>query len=230
MASVRTRGLGAQHQQRRRDIADAVLAVVAERGLAAVSLSQVAATAGVSPGRVQHYFPSKTELLTTAFERGNELSSARIRERVGPDLDSADPREVVTAVLTELIPDDPASLAHLRVRQSFAALALSDDTIAARLRDDYARLHQTLARLLRRDQAAARVSASVRPDDAAVRLVALAEGLAYYVLIGVTPPADARAQLREAMAQLYRRRIPALIGHSTVGAVPVAGAAPGGLP
>ncbi|MFC7739888.1 hypothetical protein ACFQXA_01365 [Nocardiopsis composta] len=45
----RTRGPGAHHEERRAQIADAVLAIAAERGLAAVSQSEVAARAGVSP-------------------------------------------------------------------------------------------------------------------------------------------------------------------------------------
>ncbi|WP_243716084.1 TetR family transcriptional regulator [Actinomadura darangshiensis] len=82
-------GPGVEHGARRRQIADAVLAVVAERGLPAVSLAEVAAQAGVSAGRVQHYFPTKQKLVEAAFDRGNELSSARIRALVGEDLESA---------------------------------------------------------------------------------------------------------------------------------------------
>lgn len=171
------RGPGTQHTQRRTEIADAVLAVVADRGLGAVSLSTVSGRAGVSPGRVQHYFPARQDLLEAAFDRANALASARI-----PDVHASPPRDVLTAVLTGLIPHDPATRTHLRVRQAFTALALTDDSIAERMRADYARLHRDLAALLPRPATVA----------AAVRLVALTEGLAYYVLIGVTTADDAR--------------------------------------
>lgn len=186
----RTRGPGAQHEQRRAEIADAVLAIVADHGLAAVSQTEVAARAGVSPGRVQHYFPTKQELIEAAFDRGNALSSARITARTAGD---TPPGRTLAVVLTELIPHDAATRAHMRVRQSFTAAALADEPIAARMRAAYARLHGQIADLLRAAGAAA-------PDRDAVTLVALAEGLAYYVLIGVTPPGAARDRVLAAVA------------------------------
>ncbi|GAA3547845.1 hypothetical protein GCM10022419_030120 [Nonomuraea rosea] len=198
----RTRGPGAQHELRREQIADAVLTIVAERGLAAVSLSEVAAQAGISPGRVQHYFPAKQQLIEAAFDRGNELSSARIRLRVGGDPGSAAPRTVLTTVLTELIPYDDATRAHMRVRQSFHALAFADEAIAARLRALYADFHRQLAGLLSADQRAGRAVAD-DPREAVLSLTALAEGLAAYVLIDLTPAATARERLLRAVAALY---------------------------
>ncbi|MDJ1131251.1 TetR/AcrR family transcriptional regulator [Streptomyces iconiensis] len=198
----RTRGVGAHHEERRQGIADAVLAVVAERGLHAISLPTVAAQAGVSVGRVQHYFPSKDELVAVAFDRANTLSSARIRDKVGQDLETAPPRTVLRTVLTELVPYNHATRTHLRVRQSFAALALADEAVATRLRAQYAQLHSTLARLIARDQEAGRAVAP-DPHATAVRLVALAEGLAYYVLTDITPADTARALVLKALADVY---------------------------
>lgn len=199
----RTRGPGAHHDQRRQEIADAVLAVVADQGLAAVSLTSVAARAGVSAGRVQHYFPSKQQLLTAAFNRGNALNTARIRARLGQDLDTAAPRDVLTAVLVELIPHDEATTAQLRVRHAFGAQALSDPTIAARLRQMYADFHHQFAELLRRDQADGRVPTTYDADDTAAGLAAHAEGLAYYVLIGNVDPDAARRQIHAALDRIY---------------------------
>lgn len=185
----RTRGLGAQHEQRVTQIADAVLAIVAEHGLAAVSQSRVAARAGISPGRVQHYFPTKQQLIEAAFDRGNALSSARIAAKTTHD---ARPRDVLGVVLTELIPYDADTEAHMRIRQSFTALALTDPAIATRLRADYTRFHRQVARLLHQEGA-------TDSDQTAITLVALAEGLAYYVLIGHCPAATARDRVLRAI-------------------------------
>ncbi|MEO3891532.1 TetR/AcrR family transcriptional regulator [Nonomuraea sp. B5E05] len=198
------RGPGAHHAQRRAEIADAVLAIVADRGLAAVSLTEVAAQAGISPGRVQHYFPAKRQLLEAAFERGNELSSARIRAKTGTDLQAAEPRLVLTTVLGELIPYDADTEAHMRVRQSFHAFAFAEEAIAARLRVLYADLHCQMADLIARDQQAGRIPTTLDAHAAALSLVALAEGLAAYVLTGVTPATTAREQVLAAVAVLYR--------------------------
>ncbi|WP_043635187.1 TetR/AcrR family transcriptional regulator [Nonomuraea candida] len=197
----RVRGPGAQHEERRNEIADAVLAIVAERGLAAVSLTTVAARAGISPGRVQHYFPAKRGLIEAAFERGNELSGRRIRQKTASG--AADPRLVLTTVLTELIPYDAATEAHMRVRQSFHALGFADEGIAARLRALYADFHRRMADLVRADQQAGRIRRDVRPEGAALALVALAEGLAAYVLTGVAAPEVARERLLDEIAALY---------------------------
>ncbi|MFI7639739.1 TetR/AcrR family transcriptional regulator [Nonomuraea sp. NPDC049400] len=203
-AERRTRGPGAHHAQRRDEIADAVLAIVADRGLAAVSLTEVAAQAGISPGRVQHYFPAKRQLLEAAFERGNHLSSTRIRQRVGSDLEAAEPRLVLTTVLTELIPYDAATEAHMRIRQSFHAFAFAEESIASRLRVLYADFHRQMADLISKDQQASRIPATRHPYEMALALVALAEGLAAYVLAGVTSAAVARDRALEAVADLYR--------------------------
>lgn len=201
--SPRTRGPGAQHDERRTELADAVLAIVAEHGLSAVSQSAVAAQAGVSPGRVQHYFPAKRQLIEAAFDRANALSTARITAATAAEGRPAVPRDVLTVVLTELIPYDDFTRTHLRVRQAFTAAALADATIAARLRDDYKHLHDRLADLLQQDQEGGHLSAGADPHASAVALVALAEGLAYYVLIDVQPADDARQHVVEAIAGVY---------------------------
>lgn len=199
----RARGPGVHHEARRQEIADAVLAIVAERGLPAVSLTEVAAQAGVSAGRVQHYFPTKQKLIEAAFDRGNELSSARIRVLVGDDLDRAEPRAVLTVVLTELIAYDSETRTHMRVRQSFTALALADEGIAERMRAEYTRFHRQVADLVRKDRDAGAIRIAADPEHLAVDLVALAEGLAYYVLIGLTSAETARDRVLAAVAELY---------------------------
>ncbi|MFD6951301.1 TetR family transcriptional regulator [Nocardiopsis sp. TSRI0078] len=195
-----TRGPGAEHEQRRRQIADAVLAVTAERGLAAVTQSNVAARAGVSAGRVQHYFPTKREMIEAAFDRGNALSAARIAARVGR---AGAPRQVLTTVLTELIPHDAVTRTHLRVRQAFTALALSDEDIAERMRRDYERFHGQVTDLLARGQDAGEVPRELDCRERAVSLVALAEGLAYYVLVGIHSASEARERVLTEIAGTY---------------------------
>jgi AcrR family transcriptional regulator len=200
---ARTRGPGAAHEDRRSELVDAALAVTAEHGISGVTQARVAAAAGVSAGRVQHYFPTMTALLTEAFDRLNAASSARIRELVGEDLDSAPPRRVLEVVLTELVPHDAATRAHLQFRQSYTALALHHDDVAARLREQYRRLHDDeLAGLVGRDPL---ITTPAAPDRVATGLAALAEGLAYYVLIGVLDPEQAREQVLAAVDALYGR-------------------------
>ena len=53
--------------ERREAIAEAVYQVIGDRGWDAVTLRDVASTAGVSMGQVQHYFSTKTEMLLFAL-------------------------------------------------------------------------------------------------------------------------------------------------------------------
>ncbi|WP_207223553.1 TetR/AcrR family transcriptional regulator [Pseudonocardia sediminis] len=203
----RTRGPGVAHEQRRGELVAAVLAITAAKGVAAATLSAVAGRAGVSPGRVQHYFPTREDMLSAAFEQVNAERSARIAAALGGDPETAPAREVLTVVLTELVPHDEATRAHLQFRQSFTSLALHHGAVADGLRERYHDLHhRQLADLVRRDQAAGMIDAEQDPVAVSTRLAALAEGLAYYVLIGVTEPDAARAQLLDAVAALYRPR------------------------
>ncbi|MGK4908277.1 TetR/AcrR family transcriptional regulator [Streptomyces albus] len=195
-ARTRGRGPGLHHDRRRAEIADAVLAVVAEHGLPGVSLTEVAAQAGVSPGRVQHYFPAKRQLIEAAFDRGNRRSEERIRSRLGADPDDAPPREVLAVVLDELIPHDAPSRAHMRVRHAFNAGALADDAVAGRVRGLYAELRTRLADCLLR---AGVLRDGGEPEALAVTLVAQAEGLAYHVLLGTVPVCTARRTVRAAL-------------------------------
>ncbi len=64
-------------------------------------------------------------------------------------------------------------------------------------------MHRTLALLVRRAQTAGRIPVTHDPDDTAVELVALAEGLAYYVLIDVSSANAARGRVLAALAELY---------------------------
>jgi AcrR family transcriptional regulator len=205
---TRRRGIGAAHENQRTAIADAFLAVVAERGLPAASMRSVAARASVSLGRVQHYFASRDRLLEAGFDRANERSSARIAELLGGDPDHAPAHDTLNVVLTQLIPHDPFSWTHLRIRQSFIARGLTDERVATRLRTDYERLHRRLGNAVRRGQRAGSIRPDIDPVTVAARLVAHAEGLANYVLLRVTTPDQAHAAVLASLRQLQPQSPP----------------------
>ena len=107
---------------------DALLGIVAERGLDQVSVREVACAAGVLIGTVQHYFPTKDDMLAAAF---NEVVR-RIRVRVtaavcsGPDV-----RSNISAVLHELLPLDGRRAEEARIQVAFAARAATSPALAA---------------------------------------------------------------------------------------------------
>src|SRR5580698_1876552 len=97
------------HEERRRQIADALLRTAATRGLHATGMREVAAEAGVSLRLVQYYFGTKEELLLAAMQhlavRFSERALARI-SRIKETEDPVSPRSVIAAILTEGLPAD----------------------------------------------------------------------------------------------------------------------------
>src|ERR1700722_6895881 len=69
------------HEERRQQIADALLRTAAVRGLHATGMREVAAEAGVSLRLVQYYFGTKEELLLAAMQRLAAQFGARATER-----------------------------------------------------------------------------------------------------------------------------------------------------
>jgi AcrR family transcriptional regulator len=60
---------GAKGAAREAAVVGAAAEAIAEHGLANVRVSDIAERAGISPGHVTYYFPSKTELLMQAIRR-----------------------------------------------------------------------------------------------------------------------------------------------------------------
>src|ERR1700735_2085030 len=98
-----------EHEERRRQSADALLRTAATRGLHATGMREVAAEAGVSLRLVQYYFGTKEELLLAAMQhlaaRFGERGMARIRRLKGT-AGAARPYDVIAAILTEALPAD----------------------------------------------------------------------------------------------------------------------------
>lgn len=185
------RGPGAAHEQRRGEILEAVFTIVDTEGTDQVSIRRVADVAGVSIGRVQHYFPTKDDLLAGAFTAINDLGAARVHERLSDENTASDPARVLNVVLGQLIPRTDDERRFARVAQAFEAYAQTRPQLKDRLTRGYDELASLLAHLLH---------ASVRPhaDDGAdgadqalrafraraYELLALTTGLAGLVITG----------------------------------------------
>lgn len=96
------------HEQRRREITDAVRRVIAAGGLPAATFQSVAAEAGISVRLVQYYFGNKKEFLLATHRSVVEDAGARFAQALGSLGEGASPRDTVQAVLTALLPLDEA--------------------------------------------------------------------------------------------------------------------------
>lgn len=185
------------HDDRRRQIADAVCALISRRGLEGVSLREVAGEAGVSMGAVQRCFSTKEDMLVFAQEHVNRRISERAQARIGG---SASPVTMLAETLTAMLAaDDPV---EARVWMAFTAQSAVDPALAEVQRGHYAGLAELLAVLLRAAQGAGEVRAGVDVPAEAETLIALADGLTVQILLGRRTAESARAMLHERLDRL----------------------------
>ncbi|WP_087484206.1 TetR/AcrR family transcriptional regulator [Brachybacterium massiliense] len=170
-----------------------MIAVVAEQGFEGLTVRAVAARAGVSPGSVQHHFPSKSAMLDAALDAIAQAAAAR-----GGELEAiADPSQRLHALVDLLVPDG-ADHAATRVWLAVAARAGIDPST----QESYRRLWASL-----RDQVRLLIAAASGrlegAQEVSAELIALVDGLALSVV--------AEGQEPEAARRLVHRRVDALI-------------------
>src|ERR1700710_2095951 len=104
-ADVSPRTPRPRREEVRTRILDAAASVVAERGLAAASLDQVAAAAGLTKGGVYSNFASKDELFLALVQ---EATSRRVTEVTAALAGASDLDAALAAVSAALAAPDPS--------------------------------------------------------------------------------------------------------------------------
>lgn len=173
------------HQQRQREIAEALWRVAAGKGLPAATLRAVAAEAGISMNLVQYYFPAKDEMLRFAWLRVVELLAERADAGVDAASKTGDIRAVVRAHFAGILPSDERSRMLSAVQIAYFAADVTDAARAAE-RDQLPQyLSRTVADLLREAQVSGRVDAGYDCELEADALVAMTAGLVSGILVDV---------------------------------------------
>ena len=160
------------HDVRRREIAQAVWAVIAERGIEGVTLRSVASEAGVSVGRIQHYHASREELVRDSCR---ELLKAATQQFEAAD--DATPVERLRRLVLGRIPTTPEFAIGTSIWLAYEAKSVDDPVIAELVQQGYAGGVREATALLSECGVA-------EPPAVALRLMATAEGLAIRVLVG----------------------------------------------
>ena len=195
------------HEERRRQIADALLRTAATRGLHATGMREVAAEAGVSLRLVQYYFGTKEELLLSAMQhlatQFSERALARIR-RIKKTESPASPRDVIAAILTEALPADDERRTLTVLYTAYFALSLTDPALAiAPLARNSAAVIDVVAAQLRAGQADGDMAAYLDPDLEAASLLAMSAGLGTSVLAGQSSVEQAQAVIDYQLDRLF---------------------------
>lgn len=158
--------------EQRKRIAEAVLRLMAQGGLEAVSLRTTAREAGVSMGRVQYYFATKDDLLLEGLREAQERMEARFAERLQEAGGSG--AQILRAILHEMLGETAETRDAIRIGLAFGTLARSDPQIAeivASEDDDVEALAESLIADAQRE---GRLAAQVDPAIEARGLLALA--------------------------------------------------------
>ncbi|MGW1024397.1 TetR/AcrR family transcriptional regulator [Streptomyces sp. NPDC002577] len=167
------------HDARRREIVAAVWALIARRGLGAVTMRDLAAEAGYANGALAPYFRNKDEILLAAFQYACESTNLRAERAIG----DATGLTALRRLCHEIMPLDETRLLEARVVVAFWDRALHDEQMAAvhsRAMDQW---RQWMIRCLAEARAAGETTGATRDEQAVDSLLAALTGFQVNALL-----------------------------------------------
>ena len=189
-----------KHAARRDAILAAARHCFARKGFHQTSTAAICAQAGMSPGNLFHYFPTKQAIIAAIVDQEGSETAAYLAELQG----SADSYGALLAfmdvVLALAADGDVAGLAL-----DIAAEALRDADIAARVARNDAALRAGVQALLVSAAAQGQVDAALDPAQTAGWIAALIDGI--FNRVAVDPhyaPLAQRASLQLLLARFLR--------------------------
>lgn len=156
--------------------------LIAKDGFDTVTVARTAARAGVSVGLVQHYFPSKDDLLLRAFQEVSDTARGRVAAVI--EEGTRHERSIAAVLLdafTEYLPLDGTRRTEHRVTRAFAGRSLDSPRLAEVDARTASALRAEVAQAVRNGVECGEVEPGTDADTAAVRLTAVSEGLATQV-------------------------------------------------
>lgn len=160
------------HDERREHIAAAAADAIAELGIEATKMTDVAERAGCTTGMVTYYFDDKDAVLLAGLEHVSQAMRSRVRQRL-----AADPADLRGA-LAELLPLDAARRRENRVWVSFWGRAAFADHLAR----EHRRLHDAegiamVSATIDEAQSQGTVSSALDATEEAHALLAFVDGV-----------------------------------------------------
>lgn len=191
------------HEQRRRLLAEAIFAVIGTRGFEAVSLRDVAEQAGVSMGTVQHYFPTKQQMLLFALAHMRSRVLVRLEAAIAA-LHEPARRDLIRAASAVMLPVDAPGREEACVNIAFFSAATVTPAYADQLRDGYGRILTVSIANYRDAARLGELRDGVDPDREAAALYFLTQGLVGPILIGLYQPEEALALIDGQLDRVFR--------------------------
>ncbi|GAB3583289.1 TetR/AcrR family transcriptional regulator [Amycolatopsis endophytica] len=163
--------------QRRREIAEALLRLIAREGIETVSVRTVAAEAGLSAGAVQKYFSTRDELFHFAFDLTGEYIEQRWNRTPRDHL-----LTMLRTLVAEALPLDDQRRAEVIVILAFTARAAVLPDWAGHLREGYEFMRAQTADFLGQAQHQGHVRDDLDAGKLADVVAALTDGFAQHLL------------------------------------------------
>lgn len=166
--------------ERRSQILHAACAVIAERGIRAMRVADVARCAELSPGIIHYYFDNKRELTRAAFEDNFARS---LRRRIAILESPGNPVDRLRTLVEAYLPRGQETVQAWHLWTELWAAALHDDDLREINDRAYDHWRAIVAGLIREGQATGQIEPG-DPVALANQLVGLLDGLAMQVLVG----------------------------------------------
>lgn len=191
------------HRGRREAIARALWRVVEQRGVGQLTMRVVAQEAGMSLGQLQHYFASRTAMLSFAMELASEQTSARVRRGLDRLGDRPHPSEVLRLTLAEMLPLHPDARATSRMSAAYTLEALHDDAVHEQARHGLVQGRALVEQLVRRAIDDGDIDPDRDPATETDLLLALT-GFTTLIELDVVSSEDALAAIDLHLGRLFR--------------------------
>lgn len=184
------------HKERRLAFTEAAIEVIAERGLDALRLVDVARAAGVTTGSLTHYFNDKDQLVAAALDHVIAESIRQIAETQGD----------LIATLAVFLPLEGRSQRAARVWLAFFGRSIGNETLTEVHRHYYEEFHRTLVDRLRLSEP--QIAPENRAPVADI-IIALIDGILVRATLDPAGwPADRQMEhMRLALAPLLARPV-----------------------
>jgi AcrR family transcriptional regulator len=172
-----------QAKDRHQEILDAAARVITDRGLAETRISDIAEEAGVSPGLILYYFESKDRLLAEALTFANDQFYVRTSREIRR-IPAA--RDQLRRLIDLSVPGYLAEFGRLDEWALWIEVwvrALRDPEMAKDREVLDQRWRAQLADIIRGGQATGEFSTRDDPDELALRIATLIDGLAIQVIL-----------------------------------------------
>lgn len=164
------------HEFRRREVAAVAARLIANSGLEAVTIRDVAQAAGCSTAIVSHYFHNKRELLLFTYRNSIEAARALTDTSFGPGGNS------LKTYISALMPFDDVRRTHWKIWFAFWAKAVADAEFAEIQKECVRRSRAEIEHALDKLHASGEIVAGVDRAFEARRLLVLIMGLAVQVV------------------------------------------------